>query len=186
MKCHRRCCICHRFCGSKIEIDHIIPQAESGSDDISNGIAVCFDCHAEIHHYNNQHPKGRKFKSDEIKGHKEQWLKICEEKSEIFTQPLSADIGCIGALIDELMFNHNSAINTQGEFFYQFRDEQFRRSIKAGIISILEESTRNSLLAVYIQIGKANNAIQAYELNITTPEEGYLERLCMKSLKQRK
>ena len=30
--CHRRCCICHRFSGIKMELDHIIPSAEGGSD----------------------------------------------------------------------------------------------------------------------------------------------------------
>jgi HNH endonuclease len=43
VQCHRRCCICHRFCGVKIELDHIIPQSEPASnDDISNAIPVCF------------------------------------------------------------------------------------------------------------------------------------------------
>ena len=29
-RCHRRCCVCHRFCGVKIETDHIKPQHEGG------------------------------------------------------------------------------------------------------------------------------------------------------------
>jgi hypothetical protein len=55
-KCHRQCCVCHRFCGVKIELDHIDPQADGGSDDIDNAIPVCFDRHAEIHSYNEKHP----------------------------------------------------------------------------------------------------------------------------------
>ena len=58
---HRRCSICHRFCGVKIETDHIIPAADGGTDEIGNAIPVCFECHAEIHSYNDQHPRGRKF-----------------------------------------------------------------------------------------------------------------------------
>src|ERR1041384_1578180 len=38
---HRRCCICHRFCGYKIETDHIIPMSEEGHDDIENALPVC-------------------------------------------------------------------------------------------------------------------------------------------------
>ena len=30
-----------------MEIDHIVQSAEGGSDAIDNGIAVCFECHAE-------------------------------------------------------------------------------------------------------------------------------------------
>ena len=43
--CHRRCCICHRFCGVKIETDHIVPGHEGGPDDIDNAIPVCFECY---------------------------------------------------------------------------------------------------------------------------------------------
>jgi hypothetical protein len=33
-KCHRRCCVCHCFCGVKIELDHVEPQADGSSDEI--------------------------------------------------------------------------------------------------------------------------------------------------------
>ncbi len=48
--------ICHRYCGVKIELDHIKPRADGGEDDIDNAIAVCFECHAEIYLYNDRHP----------------------------------------------------------------------------------------------------------------------------------
>ncbi len=75
--CHRCCCLCHKFCGSKIEIHHIIPKSEGGQDTIENAIALCFDCHAEVGAYNAKHPKGRKFSPEELSKHKEQWLKLC-------------------------------------------------------------------------------------------------------------
>jgi hypothetical protein len=53
---HRRCCICHRFCGFKVETDHINPKAEGGSDDIGNAIPVCCECHFEIRLYDPAHP----------------------------------------------------------------------------------------------------------------------------------
>jgi len=30
VQCHRRCCICHRFCGVKMELDHIVPREQDG------------------------------------------------------------------------------------------------------------------------------------------------------------
>jgi len=78
VQCHRRCCICHRFCGVKIETDHIVPAADGGGNDIENAIPVCLECHAEIHCYNGKHPRGRKFTPDELQAHKKQWLTICE------------------------------------------------------------------------------------------------------------
>src|SRR5258708_29629332 len=114
-QCHRRCCICHRFCGVKIETDHIIPIESDGSDDIGNAIPVCFECHAEIHSYNDKHPRGRKFLPEELRYHKEQWLKICKEHPEaLVTSIRNADVGPLQALIDELEFN--ATVAAEGDF----------------------------------------------------------------------
>jgi hypothetical protein len=40
--CHRRCCICHRFCGFKMETDHITPKADGGGDDIDKRYSCMF------------------------------------------------------------------------------------------------------------------------------------------------
>ena len=159
VKCHRRCCICHRFCGSKMEIDHIIQKADGGSDEISNGIAVCFDCHAEIHHYNTRHPKGRKFTPEEIRGHKNQWLNDCKTKPEIFAQSVEADVGCLGALIDELGFNEHIANNPRGMLYCQFKEHQFLKSINAGVLSILPDEVRQPIFEVYQSIGKIKQGL---------------------------
>ena len=41
------CCVCWRRCGFRIELHHIQPRSENGSDDIENAIPVCFDCHGQ-------------------------------------------------------------------------------------------------------------------------------------------
>jgi hypothetical protein len=93
-RCHRRCCICHRFCGVKIETDHMIPEGDGGTDDIGNAIPVCFECHAEIHSYNDKHSRGRKFLPEELRAHKEQWLVTCSERPEILVAASrSHDVG---------------------------------------------------------------------------------------------
>lgn len=75
--CHRCCCICHKFCGNKIEIHHIVPEAQGGPDTEENGIPLCFDCHAEVEAYYVQHPHGRRFTRSELKKHKQQWFALC-------------------------------------------------------------------------------------------------------------
>ncbi len=85
--CHRRCCICHRFCGVKMETDHIVPRADNGPDDIDNAIAVCFECHAEIHLYNDRHPRGREFRPEELRRHRDQWLEVCRTSRSSSHQP---------------------------------------------------------------------------------------------------
>ena len=105
-QCHRRCCICHRFCGVKMETDHIEQAADKGGDSIENAIPVCFECHAEIHSYNDRHPRGRKFKAGELKAHKKEWLRICKEQPEaMINASRNVDVGPVQALIDELEFN---------------------------------------------------------------------------------
>lgn len=161
-QCHRRCCICHRFCGVKIETDHIVPSEQGGSDEIDNAIPVCFECHAEIHSYNDKHPRGRKFLPEELRLHKQQWLEICSERPDVLVGGIrNADVGPLQALIDELDFNGTVAAVTgwqkQG---CRFHDQQFLRAIHEGSISLLRDNIRLSILDAYQATGAANSAIE--------------------------
>lgn len=39
----RCCCLCHKFCGTKIELHHIKQKADDGEDTYENCIPLCFD-----------------------------------------------------------------------------------------------------------------------------------------------
>ena len=162
VRCHRRCCICHRFCGVKIETDHIVPTNDEGGDDIDNAIPVCFECHAEIHSYNDKHPRGRKFSPEELRRHREQWLEICAKQPGLLVDAIrDADVGPIQALIDELKFN---AMVASVEFKNQgckFHDRQFLRAIHEGSISLLRDNIRDRLLDAYREMGAANAALES-------------------------
>ena len=162
-ECHRRCCICHRFCGVKMETDHMVPRADGGSDDIDNAIPVCFECHAEIHSYNDAHPRGRKFQPAELRRHKEQWLRICHDNPEaLIAAPRHVGVGPVQALIDELEFNervsHLTGADTSGCLF---RDEQFQRAIQSGSVALLHDDIKGALHDAYVAIGAANQLISA-------------------------
>jgi HNH endonuclease len=73
LECGRCCCICHKFCGFKIELHHIIQKADSGEDTFENCIPLCFDCHAEVKAYNPKHPKGRRYTESELRQHRNRW-----------------------------------------------------------------------------------------------------------------
>jgi hypothetical protein len=73
VKSRRSCCICHRFLGVNIEVHHIKQESEGGSDEEDNAIPLCFDCHANVGHYDAKHPKGTKFGESELKLHRENW-----------------------------------------------------------------------------------------------------------------
>jgi len=161
--CKRRCCICNRFCGVKIEIDHIIPSSENGPDTIDNAIAVCFECHAEIHSYNDKHPRGRKFRPYELTAHKANWIKICKDKPEIIIiASRETDVGPVQSLIDELEFNIAVAKLTSFESLgCSFRENEFNRAISEGAISLLNENLKEVVLHAYVSIGKTNHALQS-------------------------
>jgi hypothetical protein len=159
--CHRRCCICHRFCGVKIETDHIVPRDNGGQSTIDNAIAVCFECHAEIHSYNDRHPRGRKFRPEELRGHKEQWLETCKARPDIFNARFSsAEVGPLQALIDELEFNAKVALYaTPDRLGCLFLDEQFRKAISTGSIATLRDNLKELLIEAYVAIGRANQHV---------------------------
>ncbi|MGQ0603438.1 MAG: HNH endonuclease [Anaerolineales bacterium] len=71
--CGRHCCLCHKFCGFKIELHHIIQKSELGEDSYNNCIPLCFDCHAEVKAYNPKHPKGRQYTVSELRAHRDKW-----------------------------------------------------------------------------------------------------------------
>jgi hypothetical protein len=156
VSCHRRCCICHRFCGVKIETDHMSPKSENGTDSIENAIPVCFECHAEIHLYNNKHPRGRKYHAEELREHKKQWLDICKASpNSLIDHPNPADGGPLTSLITELEFNHVVA-NLKGCLFETY---QFQHAVSEGILSLLDEELRDTILVTYAQIKLANQKL---------------------------
>ncbi len=161
VRCHRRCCVCHKYCGVKIEIDHIKPRADGGSDDISNAIPVCFECHAEIHLYNPEHPKGRRFTPDELRHHRDQWLEICRLRPDILVG-LShwPNPGAVERLLHELEFNEQVAsLLGANELGCPFETGQFASAIADGTFSWLPDEVRKVLQDAYIKSKRANTLI---------------------------
>lgn len=69
--CGRCCCICHVFCGTKMELHHIQPHSEGGHDDYENCIPLCFNCHADMG--KPSHYKGHGYSATELKTHRDTW-----------------------------------------------------------------------------------------------------------------
>jgi HNH endonuclease len=73
LACGRSCCICHKFCGIKMELHHIILKSEGGKDSFDNCIPLCLDCHSDMTSYDHKHPKGTKYTRDELYQHRDKW-----------------------------------------------------------------------------------------------------------------
>jgi len=69
----RHCCVCHRYKGVKVEVHHIFPFSEGGTDEPDNAIVLCFDCHSDAGHYSSNHPRGTKFSPEELKSARDKW-----------------------------------------------------------------------------------------------------------------
>jgi hypothetical protein len=74
--CKRYCCLCYRQKSTKIEVHHIIPESDGGDSSFENAIPLCFECHAEVGHYNPQHPKGNKYSYNELKARRDELYAI--------------------------------------------------------------------------------------------------------------
>jgi hypothetical protein len=160
---HRRCCVCHRFCGVKIETDHIVPIEDDGSDCIENAIPVCFECHAEIHSYNDKHPRGRKFLPEELQLHKKQWLEICADQPDLLIGAIrDADVGPLQALVDELDFN--AVVANVKDYKNQAASSTTRNSCAPsmrGQFPFFRTTSDGLLLDAYRAMGAANAALES-------------------------
>ena len=66
---NRHCCLCNKPYGLDIEIAHI--DSTKGNS-FENAIPVCYEHHAQIGRYNEEHPRGSKFRTSELTKRREQ------------------------------------------------------------------------------------------------------------------
>jgi hypothetical protein len=126
---------------------------------------------------NQPEPPIHRILPDELRPHKEQWLKICREHPETLVSAIrNADVGPLQALIDELDFNatagrsnhHNIQDGVFHEHHCRFHEHKFLRAIHERSISFLRDEIRKLLLEAYRAMGAANVAIEAkshHEIN---------------------
>jgi len=88
----RCCCVCHVQCGINIECHHIVPEAEGGSNALENCIPLCFNHHADVMHYNDQHPRGTKFSAEELRKHRDAWFEKVKNSRALPLPPAANEI----------------------------------------------------------------------------------------------
>lgn len=168
-KCHRRCCVCHRFCGVKMELHHAEHSSDGGSDDIENAIPLCFECHAEVNHYNDAHPKGRKFSKEELLEHKKQWLIVCSKYPQaLIAAPRDIDVGPLEGMLLEL--EHNDAVinqltdgsSWQDKIGSVLHDSEYKRSVAQGSLLLLPDDLRKLINRAYSEAGRINTFVALY------------------------
>ncbi len=76
----RRCCICGRLHG--VQIHHIIPKEEGGTDDIDNAITLCPNCHDEVHKHYASGQVTRPYTVSELKAHRKRTIELVRKESQ--------------------------------------------------------------------------------------------------------
>lgn len=110
-----RCCICHK---PFVEIHHILPQAEGGTDELSNAAPLCASCH-DLYGGN---PEKRKA----IRQMRDYWWDLIEKRSKSITESQNFD-DFYEIKIDN---NFQSALYTKSIALYHtvFEEENFESS----------------------------------------------------------
>ena len=145
----------------------MVPRAKGGSDLIKNAIPLCFECHAEVHTYNTEHPRGRKFTPSELRKHKKQWLSICAAQPGALLAPMvPADVGPVQALVDELTLNAVLLEGFNAASMCELHDHQLRRAITSGAIAVLDDELRAAYSPL---IERSPSRTTSLDASFTTP-----------------
>ena len=64
----RRCCLCPTL--HQVQLHHITPKEEGGTDDIDNAISLCPNCHDMVHKGYATGSISRSYSTSELKLHR--------------------------------------------------------------------------------------------------------------------
>lgn len=90
--CGRCCCICHKFCGTKIALHHIKQKAYGGDDSFDNCIPLCLDCHEDMGKADPHHVTGKHYTEKELRMHRDKWYKQCSPQTTTLEEVTAEDI----------------------------------------------------------------------------------------------
>lgn len=122
VRSRRCCCVCHQFAGLYTNVHHIVPESDSGSNDLGNAIVLCLRCHGEAGHYNVQHPIGDKYSPKELRRHRDEWWEWCKNNPAVPLpkDPISVSPGAIILAAQNWRARSLFKVhNRTNEFYYQ-------------------------------------------------------------------
>ncbi|MHB1350806.1 MAG: HNH endonuclease [Desulfobulbaceae bacterium] len=170
IKCGRLCCLCLKQCGTNIEAAHIIDESKGGSNDEDNGIPLCFDCHQEIGAYSSEHPKGNKFRPDELHARRNHIYTLVESGA-IYAQVISQQWRELksGAQLSKLPPIPTLEPSAEGKRFLALLLEQGERAIApARKLNLLPASDKAYVIdSLLTECDNRNTAVQVLGILLT-------------------
>mgnify|MGYP000091049970 CR=1 FL=1 len=158
-----RCCICHK---PFVEIHHIIPQSEGGSDEIKNAAPLCSSCH-DLYGGN---PEKRKT----IQQMRDNWFKIIERRYKNLTNNVAID------KYAEIMqdSNHQGALHSKSIAIYHnvFADENFITAAKHIHALLLDAQNKfpNHKRILYLDIDEHRYSDGAFDHDMFELQRHYI------------
>src|SRR5689334_21991685 len=75
------CAVCNRMHG--VQVHHILPRSEGGSDDASNAIPLCPTCHDEVHAKRAPGRTTRLYTDGELRKHLERTMDLATRQASL-------------------------------------------------------------------------------------------------------
>ena len=75
----RRCCLCKKL--HQVQVHHIVPKEQGGTDDIDNAIPLCPNCHDEVHGRQGPGRTTRSYSPEELKLHRQRAIQRAQQRS---------------------------------------------------------------------------------------------------------
>lgn len=175
--CERRCCICHKFCGTKMALHHITQKAYGGDDSFENCIPLCLDCHEDMGKADPNHSTGKHYSERELRLHRDNWYERIKNSRKGVKEATTEDIEKLFA-DDEIILDCGDAdINCRnyqnksrnGTFVFDYSNNNGEYTIGTGeytFVTKWSKASETSINAYRDSMG-ANGAIA----RIKAPEE---------------
>ena len=142
-KSGRRCCLCWEYRGTHIEVHHIVPKAEGGTNEESNGIPLCFDCHADVPAYNPKHPKGTKFTAEELRQHRNRLFQHIERSGPLVLDLITRE----SFTVSDAAFSQNDPLGKikRIDLKHDSRIARYRRYIRTAEDYLCKEQFQEAI-----------------------------------------
>ena len=165
VKSGRRCSLCLRFKGIKIEVHHIESESESHDNTLANAIPLCFDCHADAGHYNPKHPRGNRLSPNELRKHRDRLWNLVEQGKVLPEMPLDASyLALLRRAFDRPAFST--------PFRQEGRMEDFEKAIDDTVLALNTGvlRTRDNQVIEDVGFGKSAVLVSAWRMQLSELE----------------
>ena len=141
-----RCVICHK---PFVEIHHIVPQAEGGSDEPENAAPLCAGCH-DLY-------GGNKEKRKQLIQMRDHWYELIEKrnKGELFLEPIETDL------------NAHNILKRKGiaiyHVVYEHEDFEITANILYKLLQNAQKQFSNYKRYLYLDIDGHRNMKNGFE-----------------------